>query len=82
MYWPNRDDPEFYVELEERRNEVGFENIIIGGYWNLDLDFTLDYYNCKHHNDTKAQEHVDSLIINLDLLDIWRELYPDMRRYT
>ena len=63
MYGPNRDDPEFYVEFEERINEVGFENIIIGGYWNLVLDFTLDYYNCKHHNDTKAQEQVDRLII-------------------
>ena len=82
MYGPNRDDPEFYVELEERINEVGFENIITGRDWNLVLDCTLDCYNYKHHNKTKAQEQVDNFIINLDLLDIWRELYPDMRRYT
>ena len=82
LYGPNRDDPEFYAELEERINDVGFENIIIGGDWNLVLDYTLDYYNYKHHNNIKAQEQVDSLMINLDLLDIWRELYPEMRRYT
>ena len=58
LYGPNRDDPEFYAELEERINDVGFENII-GGDWK-----------------------VDNLMINLDLLDIWRELYPEMRRYT
>ena len=31
LYGPNRDDPEFYAELEEWINDVGFENIIIGG---------------------------------------------------
>ena len=82
LYGPNRDDPEFYAELEERINDVGFENIIIGGDWNLVLDYTLDYYNYKHHNNIKAQEQVDNLMINLDLLDIWRELYLEMRRYT
>ena len=82
LYGPNRYDPEFYAELEERINDVGFENIIIGGDWNLVLDYTLDYYNYKHHNNIKAQELVDNLMIKLDLLDIWRELYPEMRRYT
>ena len=82
LYGPNRDDPEFYVELEERINDVGFENIIIGADWNLVLDYTLDYYNYKHHNNIKAQEQLLNLVINLDLLDIWRELYPEMRRYT
>ena len=31
LYGPNRDDPEFYAELQERINDVGFENIIIDG---------------------------------------------------
>ena len=67
LYGPNRDDPEFYAELEERINDAGFENIITGGDWNLVLDYTLDYYNYKHHNKIKAQEQVDNLMINLDL---------------
>ena len=45
LYGPTGDDPEFYVELEERINEVGFENIITGRDWNLVLDCTLDCYN-------------------------------------
>ena len=65
LYGPNRDYPEFHAELEERINDVGFENIIIGGDWNLVLDYTLDYYNYKHHNNIKAQEQVDNLMINL-----------------
>ena len=82
FFGPNRDDPEFYVELEEQINEVGFENITTGGEWNLVSDFTLDYYDYKHHDMTKAQEQVKTIFTNLDLLDIWRELYPAMRRYT
>ena len=70
LYGPNRDNPDFYVELEERISEVGFENLIIGGDWNLVLDFSLDYYNYKHLNNTNAQEQVDNLMINFDLLDI------------
>ena len=42
LYGPNRDHREFYAELEERVSEVGFENLIIGGDWNLVLNFTLD----------------------------------------
>ena len=79
---PNRDETEFYAELEERINDVGLENIITGGDWNLVLDYTLDYYNYKRHNNIYVQEQVDNLMINIDLLDIWRELYPEMRRYT
>ena len=76
LYGPNRDDPEFYAEFEERINDVGFENNIIGSDWNLVLDYTLNYYNYKHHNNIKAQEQVDNLMINLDLLDIWRDFIP------
>ena len=43
LYGPKCDNPEFYVELEERISEVGFENLIIGGDWSLVLDFTSDY---------------------------------------
>ena len=33
-YGPNGDNPEFYVQLEERINEVCSENIVVGGDWN------------------------------------------------
>lgn len=82
LYGPNRDNPEFYVGLEERVNEVGFENVIMGGDWNLVLNFVLDYFNYKHYNNVKAKEQVHNLITNLDLVDIWREINPELRRFT
>ena len=52
LHGPNRDNPEFYAELQVWISEVGFENliIIIGGDRNLFLDFTLVYYNYKLFN--------------------------------
>ena len=79
---PNRENPEFYIELEEWINETGSENIVIGGDWNLVLDFTLDCCNYKHCNNTKAKEQVEHLIIKLDLVDIWREIYSETRQCT
>ena len=44
LYGPNRDNTEFYVELEERISEVGFENPIIGGEWKYKfVDVILSY---------------------------------------
>ena len=82
LYGPNRDDPEFFEVLEERINEVGCQNVIMGGDWNLVLDFSLDYYNYKHCNNVKAHEQVENMKDNLDLLDIWREINPEVRRFT
>ena len=82
VYGPNRDDPEFYNEIEQYIKEVGFSHLIIAGDWNLVLDSNLDYHNYKHDNNVKARERVEDMIINLDLTDIWRDLNPDTRRYT
>ena len=35
----------FYAKLAERIDEIGNANVIIGGDWNLVMDFTLDYDN-------------------------------------
>ena len=56
--------------------------IIIAGDWNLVLDPNLDDHNYKHHNNVKARERVEDLIVNLGLTDIWRDLNPEARRYT
>ena len=45
LYRPNRDDLEFYAELEERINDVGFENIITGGDWTPLQQSRLDFFS-------------------------------------
>ena len=82
LYGPNQDVPQFYVDLEKRLKEMGCNNIIVCGDWNLVMNFSLDYCNYKHNNNVKSQEQVESMMFTLDLVDIWRELNPDLRRYT
>ena len=41
-----------------------------------------DYQNYKHVNNPKAREVVESVITDLNLCDIWRDLNPDCQRYT
>ena len=68
IYGPNRDDPNFYIKLNEN--------------WNLDLDPTIDYCNYKRTNNVKAQEKVEEIIADHCLVDIWRELNPQLQRFT
>lgn len=35
IYGPNRDDPDFYIQLKDKINAFGSDNISIGGDWNL-----------------------------------------------
>ena len=58
QYGPDRDNPDFYVHLEERINEVCSEDIVTGGDWNLVLDSVIGYCNYKQCNNTKTKEQV------------------------
>ena len=57
-------------------------NLILAGDWNLVLDPTIDYCNYKRTNNVKAQEKVEEIIADHCLVDIWRELSPQLQRFT
>ena len=77
----NRDDPQFFANIC-RKNVQFVPNVILAGGWNLVLDATLDYCNCKHINNPKAQEEVEEIIAEHSLVDKWRELNPQLQRFT
>ena len=82
VYGPNRDSPDFYEDLQKYIGEVDYTNIVMGGDFNLVLDPNLDYYNYKHVNNPNAANKVENMILDLDITDIWRDLNPEIRRYT
>lgn len=82
IYGPNNDDPQFYTILQEKINRLQNPNILIGGDWNLVLNPSLDYCNYRHNNNPKAQEKVAEMSAELELVDIWREINPEVLRYT
>ena len=82
IYGPNKDDPNFYEDIMDDIKESGFSNFVIAGDWNLVLNPALDYYNYKHVNNPKAQEKVFEMMTELELTDVWREINPELLRYT
>jgi exonuclease III len=82
VYGPNNDNPQFYSTLQKKIEELGCSNIVIGGDWNLVLNPVLDYCNYRHNNNVNAQEKVIELAGDLELVDVWREINPELLRYT
>ena len=82
IYGPNDDTPIFYEGLSDIIRELQNQDIILVGDFNLVLDPEKDYFNCLHINNPKARNKVLELIENYNLTDIFREIYPEEKRYT
>ena len=79
---PNSDDPNFYTNLNENIAKLKLPNLILAGDWNLVLDPTIYYCNYERTNNIKAQEKVEEMIADHCLVDIWRELNPQLQSFT
>ena len=82
IYGPNRDNPDFYLKIKKKITDLNLLNIIWGGDWNLVLNPNLDYYNYRNINNKKAQEKVLEIMEDINIIDIWREINPELLRYT
>lgn len=81
IYGPNRDDPEFYRGLLRTINEN--ENpVILAGDFNLILNPDIDFINYTNVNNPKARDEVLNMMIEVNLIDVWRELNIEKRQYT
>ena len=82
IYAPNEDDPAFFKNLLDHLQDFERDEIIIGGDFNLVLDVEKDKKGGlpkTHHN---AQKTSLEICDNLDLVDAWRILNPEEKRYT
>lgn len=82
IYGPNKDDPNFYSNLHKNITEAGNDTYIICGDFNISCDPCMDCYNYKHINNPKARKYVLDMINDNNLSDTFRELHPDLKRYT
>ncbi|KAL9972969.1 hypothetical protein ACROYT_G019370, partial [Oculina patagonica] len=83
LYAPNEDDPTFFESLFEHVEDFQSDDVIIGGDFNLVLDIEKDKKGgtSKTHNNAK-KKILHEEAENLNLVDAWRILNPDERRYT
>ena len=82
IYGPNEDDPSFYRNISEVISNLGNDNIILVGDFNLVLNPDKDCYNYLHINNPKARDEILEIILSHNLSDIFRELHPEKTRYT
>ena len=82
VYGPNKDDPKFYEHLGNEIQDLGNCSIIIAGDWNLVQNFAKDTKGYLHHNNPKACEALEQMQNKYDLVDIWRIMHPNERKFT
>ena len=82
LYGPNTDCPNFYTLLEKRIVEFDNPFVIMCGDWNVVQDFSLDTHNYIHMNNPKAKRRIQEMKNNLNVIDPWREIYANEKKYT
>ena len=80
IYAPNKDCPEFFIELGRRLKGRHEHKVVIGDY-NLVLDVEMDREN-TYCNNNKAKEEVINLSDEYQLRDVWRIQNPDKREFS
>ena len=82
VYAQNQDEPEFFAKIVDFLMDFNCEEIIFGGDFNLVLNLEKDKRGGKQTTNFRSREKVFSLMQNMDLIDVWREIHPDVSRYT
>ena len=82
IYGPNTDCPSFYHRLFNIIDRIGNASYMICGDFNLVIDPDMDYFNYKHVNNKKARETLLEIIETRQLIDPFREFFPDKKLFT
>ena len=82
IYAPNKDDPQFFINIQNLLQHMSIENIIIGGDWNMLVNLNQDGRNYKNINNPKARDVVSNMMLQFNLTDIWREQHHETKQFT
>ena len=85
LYGPNEDNPDFFrtivfQETEKLQNTSDFA--ILAGDWNLVLKQNIDTFGYKSENNKNARNVVLEGMDNLGLVDVFREFFPQKKRFS
>ena len=81
IYGPNHDGPGFFESLKRKIVEIGNNDIIINGDFNLLLNPAIDGINYNIDN-PNARITVLRMMSELNLYDVWREENLEKKVYT
>ena len=82
LYAPNNDEPRFFQDFFVHLDDFQCDHLIIGGDFNLVLDLNKDKKGGRYKTHTNSVKTLEKFIDELNLIDVWRVLNPDILRYT
>ena len=82
IYGPNEDNPDFFLELVFNINQFDNSSVIIAGDWNVVQDYRVDAVNYIGENNPKSKLEIHQIINSMNLVDVWRDKNPGVRRCT
>ena len=81
VYGPNEDNPKFFEELFLTLTTMrGF--YLIGGDWNCCLSPELDRSTGSDTTKAQTRKLLKQYMVDMNLVEVWRELNPDKREYS
>jgi len=82
LYAPNDDEPTFYRIFFDHVLDFRFEELIIGGDFNLVLDLGKDKKGGRAKTHTESIKVLRIFMAEYNLMGAWRILNPDSFQYT
>ena len=85
IYGPNQDEPDFYDKIVFKETEIRqqlSDFTIMGGDWNISLFQDMDTFGYIGENNINAKNKILACMENLGLIDIFRDLHPNTKRYS
>ena len=86
IYSPTKDCQQDQIQLlndlRKLLSDCTDQNLIIGGDFNTFLNSDLDKYGGRNENISNYAKQIIEFNIEFNLIDIWRVLNPDKKRYT
>ena len=72
----------FFSKIQQNIESLGNSSVIISGDWNVPQDYMKDTINYVHRSNEKSQKQIHQMMEVLDLVDTYRELHPESKRYS
>lgn len=82
MYGTNKDDETFFEFLNDFLTENDDKNYFIGGDFNRVLDPLKDKRNGRLNSQLKSRNKLKKIMIEHNLIEIWRQLNASSNQYT
>ena len=82
LYAPNKDFPEFFVQVKEIIESNNRSYVMLCGDLNLVIDPSIDCDQYKHINNPKSRETIFEIMDAFNLTDTFRLFHPSLRRYS